>query len=63
MTSCASGANGSSSFVQGPSVTDIRGATDKNGNSTVNYQFGMGNQNVYIYSTNGVKAIIDKNAW
>ena len=36
-----SGTNGSSSFVQGPSVQDINGATNTKGNPTINYQFGM----------------------
>jgi len=61
-----SGTNGSSSFVQGPSVQDVNGATDKRGNPTTNYQFGMSQsqkQKVYIYSTNGVKAILPKSAW
>ncbi len=58
-----SGTNGSSKFVQGPSVQDIQGATDKKGNPINCYQFGMGNQKVYIYSTKGVQAIIDKKGW
>lgn len=61
-----SGTNGGSSFVQAPSVQDVNGATDKRGNPTTNYQFGMSQsqgQKVYIYSTNGVKAILPKSAW
>ncbi|NLR67492.1 hypothetical protein HGH92_24520 [Chitinophaga varians] len=61
-----SGAKENSSFVQGPSVQDINGATDKKGNPIANYQFGMSKsagQKVYIYSTNGVKAILPKSAW
>ncbi len=51
-----SGTNGSSSFVQGPSVTDIHGASktvNKKEVPVVNYLFSMSKssgQNVYIYS-------------
>jgi len=59
-----SGANNGSSFVQGPSVQDINGATRGKANIPItNYVFGMSDQKVYIYSTNGVQAIVPKKAW
>lgn len=61
-----SGNKDNSFFVQGPSVQDVNGATDRKGNPITNYQFGMSQsqgQKVYIYSTNGVKAILQKSAW
>jgi hypothetical protein len=41
-------------------------ACAERGNSVNNYEFGMSKssgQKVYIYSTGGTKAILDKNAW
>jgi RHS repeat-associated protein len=59
-----SGTNNGGSFVQGPSVQDIGGATRGKANTpTTNYVFGMSDQKVYIYSTNGVQAIVPKKAW
>lgn len=55
-------------YVQTPSTGDFSSATDARGNPYNNYQFGMsktisGGQKVYVHSTNGVKAVINKSAW
>ena len=58
-----SGTNGSSSFIQGPSLPDVQNATNSRGVSVNNYVFARGEGRVCIYSTNGVKATLSMAAW